>query len=74
MDNMDKAGKLQEENRIRIPDDVKASLIKYAEVEKKLQKNPLIKDLITWKALANHILRNEVQKRGYYVGKKGVGK
>jgi hypothetical protein len=57
------------ENLICIPDDIRDSLIAYAEVEKRLQTNPVIRDLITWKSLANKILRNEVQRRGYYVGR-----
>ena len=48
----------------------KKSLEKYAEAERKRNKdNPIMRDMITWKSLANHILLNEVQKRGYYVGK-----
>jgi hypothetical protein len=57
-------------NLLCVPDDIKASLEAYALAEKRLQTNPIIKDLITWKSLGNKILRNEVQKRGYYVGRK----
>lgn len=57
------------ENLLCVPDDIRDSLIAYAEAEKRLQENPVIKDLITWKSLGNKILRNEVQKRGHYVGK-----
>lgn len=55
--------------RVFVPEDVRDSLKRYADEEKKRQKNPVIADMITWRSLANHILRNEVQRRGYYVGK-----
>lgn len=55
-----------EDTRIQVPDDVRAALKRYAEAEKKRQKNPVIAELITWRSIAQHILRNEVQKRGHY--------
>lgn len=54
--------------RVFVPEDVRIALDKYATEEKKRQSNPVIADMITWRSLANHILRNEVQKRGYYSG------
>jgi len=59
----------KDDPRIHVPEDVRTALDKYANAEKKRMKNPLIADMITWRSLANHILLNEVQKRGYYVGK-----
>ena len=55
---------------VSVPDDIKESLEAYAEYERGRQDNEIIREMITWKSLANKILRNEVQKRGYY--KKGV--
>jgi hypothetical protein len=60
----------QEDTRVVVPPEVKAALVKYAEAERKRMKNPVIAEMITWRSLANHILLNEVQKRGHYVGKK----
>jgi hypothetical protein len=57
---------------VSVPDDIKESLEAYAENERSLQDNEVIREMITWKSLANKILRNEVQKRGYY--KKGVSR
>ena len=59
----------KDDPRIHVPEDVRIALEKYAGAEKKRMKNPIIADMITWRSLANHILLNEVQKRGYYVGK-----
>jgi hypothetical protein len=58
-------------DELSIPGDIKEALERYAAKEKKRmgRKNPVIADMITWKSLAQHILRNEVQKRGYYAGK-----
>lgn len=56
----------QDERRLTIPEDVMAALNKYAAAEKDRMDNPLIKELITGKSLAQKILANEVQKRGYY--------
>jgi hypothetical protein len=64
----------QEERRITIPEDVMEALDRYAAEEKKNVKNPIIKEMITGKSTAQHILLNEVQKRGFYEGKKGVCK
>ena len=63
------SGSSLEGDKLHIPADIKASLVKYAYAERKLQENPLIREMITWRSLANHILRNEVQKRGFYTGK-----
>lgn len=54
------------DKRVHVPDEVIASLIMYAEEERRMQNNPVIAEMITWRSLANHILLNEVQKRGYY--------
>ena len=59
------------DRHVYVPDDIRLSLEKYAEAEKKRQTNPLIKEMITWKSLALHILRNDVVKRGFYQGKAG---
>jgi hypothetical protein len=59
-----------DQEMIYIPKDVRESLEKYAAAERKRMDNPLVSELITWKSLAQHILRNEVQKRGHYVGRK----
>jgi hypothetical protein len=61
-----------DQEMIYIPKDVRESLEKYAAAERKRMDNPLVSELITWKSLAQHILRNEVQKRGHYVGRKGA--
>jgi hypothetical protein len=58
------------DNILYVATDTKKSLEQYAEAERKLAAFTALPDLITWKSLANKILRNEVQKRGYYVGKK----
>ena len=60
----------KDDPRIHVPEDIRESLEKYAAAERKLQKNPVIAEMITWRSIANHILRNEVQKRGHYVGRK----
>ena len=56
----------QDERRLTIPEEVMVALNKYASAEKDRMDNPLIKELITGKSLAQKILMNEVQKRGYY--------
>ena len=56
-----------EEMRLTIPQNIREALMNYAVVERKRMKNPIIKEMITWKSLANSILKNEVQKRGYFV-------
>lgn len=52
-------------NDLYIPEETIKSLKKYADDERGRQDNPIIKDLITWKSLAQHILKNELIKRGY---------
>ena len=60
-------------NLVYIEEDTRQSLERYAEAERK-RGQVTMPELITWKSLANHILKNEVQKRGHYVGKKpGLG-
>ena len=55
------------ENHLYVPDSVMSALMSYAASERKRQKdNPVLQSMITWKSLANHILRNEVEKRGFY--------
>jgi hypothetical protein len=61
------------DNILYVATTTKKSLEKYAEAERKRNKgNAIMQDMITWKSLANHILLNEVQKRGHYVGRKGT--
>jgi hypothetical protein len=75
MDNMatmDSTTKYEDEGMMYIPKDVRESLKRYAYSEKKRMDNPLIAEMITWKSLTIKILRNEVQKRGHYVGVKKV--
>ena len=50
---------------LHVPDHIKSSLIKYAEAERKRMKNPVVRDMITWKSTANHILRVEMERKGY---------
>jgi hypothetical protein len=72
MDNMvtmDCTTKYEDQGMAYIPQDVRKSLEAYADAEKKRMDNPLISEMITWKSLMIKILRNEVQKRGHYVGK-----
>jgi hypothetical protein len=59
-----------EQEAMYVPQDVRTGLKLYADAEKKRQDNPLIAEMITWKSLAIKILRNETQKRGYYVENK----
>jgi hypothetical protein len=54
------------ERSITIPEDVMVALNSYADVERENIENPLVKRMITGKSIAQHILKNEVQKRGYY--------
>ena len=51
--------------RLHIPNDIQEALDKYAAAERKRINNPLIAELITGKSLAQKILRNECEKRGY---------
>ena len=44
-------------------------LKKWAEAERKRMKNPLIRDMITWKSLANKIVSEQLKVHGHYVGK-----
>lgn len=48
-----------------LSDDVYAALEKYAKAEKDRMDNPTIKRMITAKSVAQMILRNELQRRGY---------
>ena len=59
----------KEDQHTYIPDDIWEALGRYAAAERKRLNNPVIDPLITHKSVAIHILRNEVQKRGHYVGK-----
>lgn len=60
----------QTERRLTIPDDVFAALVEYAKAERKRMEsvgsNPLIIEMITPLSVAQHILKNEVQKRGHW--------
>ena len=58
---------IQEDNRVMFPNNIKMGLIRYAYEERKLQDNPLIRDMITWKSLTNRIIKMELMKRGYYI-------
>jgi hypothetical protein len=60
----------QEDNRVHFSQDNVDGLKGWAEAERKRMKNPLIRDMITWKSLANKVVCEELKKRGYYVGKK----
>jgi hypothetical protein len=63
----------QEDCRVHFSQDNVEGLKKYAEAERKrFPKNAVMQDLITWKSLANHIVSNELKKRGYYAGVKKV--
>ena len=59
------------ENLLYVAIATKQSLERYAAAERSRNKGSAIEPLITWKSMAQHILKNEVQKRGFY---KGVGK
>jgi hypothetical protein len=62
------------DNILYVATTTKKSLEKYAAAERlRNADNPIMRDMITWKSLANHILLNEVQKRGHYVGKAKQG-
>lgn len=50
------------DNHVYIPDDVRVWLEKYASDERKRMDNPVIKEMITWKSLVIHILRNERER------------
>lgn len=60
----------QSERRLTIPDDVFAALVEYSNAERKRMAsngtNPLVIEMITPLSLAQHILKNDVQKRGYW--------
>lgn len=56
----------QDQRRLTISEETYLALVEYAKVEKKRMDNPLIAEMITPLSLAQHILQNEVQKRGYY--------
>lgn len=57
--------KEREDTRLTLPPVVLEALTSYAEDEKARQDNPVIKDLITPKSIAQHILKNELILRGY---------
>jgi hypothetical protein len=61
--------KERDNQHVYVPDDIRKSLELYAKVEREKQTNPIIAEMITWKSLGIKILRNEVQRRGHYVGK-----
>ena len=69
MVTMEQMDKYEDQGMMYIPQDVRESLKLYADAERKRMDNPLIAEMITWKSLTIKILRNEVQKRGHYVGK-----
>ena len=54
------------DNLLYVAISTKQALERYATAERKRNKGSAIEPLITWKSLAQHILLNEVQKRGYY--------
>lgn len=54
------------DNLLYVAISTKQALERYAADERKRNKGSAIEELITWKSLAQHILLNEVQKRGYY--------
>jgi hypothetical protein len=51
---------------IEVTPEMKAALEEYARVERERMNNPLIKELITWRSIAQKILMNAVEKQGYY--------
>ena len=55
----------RDDDRIHVPRDMMEALDEYAKVEKARQDNPVIAEMITKKSIAIHILRNELEKRGY---------
>ena len=54
----------QLERRITIPEDVYVALGEIAAKERQKIKDPLFKKMITEKSLAQHILLDEVKRRG----------
>jgi len=58
----------QEDNRVHFSQDNVDGLKAWAEAERKRMKNPLIRDMITWKSLANKAISELLKKNGYYVG------
>jgi hypothetical protein len=66
--------KPKEDQHAYIPDDIWLALGLYASAERKRMNNPILSPLITEKSLAVHILRNAVQKQGFYKGVGGKGK
>jgi hypothetical protein len=52
-------------DELYIPEETRKALKAYSDAERKRQDNPVIQDLITWKSMAQHILKNELIKRGY---------
>lgn len=55
----------QEERRITIPEKVYLALEEIAANERKKTTNPLIKEMITPKSLAQNLLASAVKKRGF---------
>jgi len=55
-------------DELSIPADIKEALERYAAAERKRmgKKNPVIADMVTWKSLAQHILKNAVQRAGHW--------
>jgi hypothetical protein len=58
------------DTRVHFSQDNVDGLKKWAEAERKRMKNPLIRDMITWKSLANKIVSEQLKVHGHYVGKK----
>lgn len=63
---METKDKNYNENQMYVAHDTRLALERYAVAERTRNAGSAIVELITWKSLAQHILRNEVQKRGYY--------
>jgi hypothetical protein len=65
---------------ISIPRDIHDALVDYAAAEKKRMKeqgcSPIILDMITWRSVAQHILRDRLQRLGHWEpkGKKREGR
>jgi len=58
---------------LSIPANIKEALERYAAAERKRMDNPIIKDLITWRSLAQKILKDSVQRAGHWEPKKKEG-
>lgn len=55
-----------EDTRIYFQEDIREAAKAYAAAERDRMDNPLIKELITWKSIIQQIVRNDLQKHGYY--------